>query len=380
MTISTSDARLVEVTNPSVLPAARGVDYSYSGPYFAVPSAHGPEWSTLVLHDSDPRYVAMAMWKITETDTHFPEEFRDGHHYGWNVANKDLLPVQSETPGFTPPEDVDSLPKLASDDLAVGDVFRWTLIDRDRNWWARMISRDDDNGDIQAEWVYPDDGSMPSGPRSFGQWSSASSVPTVRAAETATEPISEPPTESVDTTTDKGWASTLNVGDVFSWGLHVVWYRVTGKNADGINVERVAGIAVSESAFTYPFLVTFGKDNHTVIPAEVVQALGGDLDAAKREGRREAEREFEEWRQRATEIAHQYADDNSLCGEFDRCMEEVGLEPRNREYEVTVTEERTYTFTMTARDSDDAYNEARDRYTDLGYGEVTDVTVDVERA
>jgi hypothetical protein len=38
------------------------------------------------------------------------------------------------------------------------------------------------------------------------------------------------------------------------------------------------------------------------------------------------------------EVAHQYANDNSLCGEFDRCMEEIGLPTRvrDREFEVTV--------------------------------------------
>jgi hypothetical protein len=60
------------------------------------------------------------------------------------------------------------------------------------------------------------------------------------------------------------------------------------------------------------------------VPADVASAL----EQGRREGREQANREFEEWKARAEQIAHTYADENDLCSEFDRCMEEVGLSPR----------------------------------------------------
>ena len=54
------------------------------------------------------------------------------------------------------------------------------------------------------------------------------------------------------------------------------------------------------------------------------------------DGRREANATFDAWKARAEEIAHEYADRNELCSEFDRCMEEVGLSPRGgHTYDVT---------------------------------------------
>lgn len=57
-----------------------------------------------------------------------------------------------------------------------------------------------------------------------------------------------------------------------------------------------------------------------------------DTDQAYRrgvnDGRAAASREFDAWKARAEEIAHEYADNNDLCSEFDRCMEDVGLSPR----------------------------------------------------
>lgn len=84
--------------------------------------------------------------------------------------------------------------------------------------------------------------------------------------------------------------------------------------------------------------------------------------------------EFEAWKERATETAHSYADDNSLCGEFDRCMEEIGLRPRAREYEVEIVQR--YTITVEASDEDDAAEQARDQlsYSDPYETDVTDVS------
>ena len=77
------------------------------------------------------------------------------------------------------------------------------------------------------------------------------------------------------------------------------------------------------------------------------------------ESARRQAREFEAWKARATEIAHQYAEDNSLCGEFDRCMEDIGLEPRTRDYAVH------FTLYVSARDEDDAIDRAREDFAEL---------------
>lgn len=88
------------------------------------------------------------------------------------------------------------------------------------------------------------------------------------------------------------------------------------------------------------------------------------------DGRAAASREFDAWKARAEEIAHAYADDNGLCGEFDRCMEEVGLSPRERDYRVT----RVETYYVTARNEDDATERV-----DNGYEDADDTDWRVER-
>lgn len=55
----------------------------------------------------------------------------------------------------------------------------------------------------------------------------------------------------------------------------------------------------------------------------------------QREAREQASREFEAWKAQATATAHEYADENDLCSEFDRCMSEIGLPTRARTYDVT---------------------------------------------
>jgi hypothetical protein len=62
--------------------------------------------------------------------------------------------------------------------------------------------------------------------------------------------------------------------------------------------------------------------------------------------------EFEAWKRRASEIACEYADENNLCGEFERCMEDIGLEGRHREYVVS------FSLTVTARNDESATAEA----------------------
>lgn len=57
---------------------------------------------------------------------------------------------------------------------------------------------------------------------------------------------------------------------------------------------------------------------------------------ARQEQREEDRRAFEAWKERATETAHEYANNNSLCVEFDKCMRDIGLRGRERQYRVDV--------------------------------------------
>lgn len=143
----------------------------------------------------------------------------------------------------------------------------------------------------------------------------------------------------------------LQTGDVFSWGGEVVWFV---RKADGSDADIVGGWA---SAGGHP-------EEVEVIPAAVPLArLIGELagrptsiDAAELERLREANREFLRWRDRLVEDAHAYADENNLCSEFDRFMEEHDLPTRVKEFNVTIT------LTVEARDDDDAVERVSGNY------------------
>lgn len=84
-------------------------------------------------------------------------------------------------------------------------------------------------------------------------------------------------------------------------------------------------------------LATFLRDSGLSVqtsPETPAEPTSEALAAAKAEGRAEATAEFDRWKEFATETAHEYANDNDLCGEFDRCMTEIGLRPRQREFYV----------------------------------------------
>jgi hypothetical protein len=111
---------------------------------------------------------------------------------------------------------------------------------------------------------------------------------------------------------------------------------------------------------------TTALESVTMTRAEYDASLTRAREEGKREQRRTDVDEFERWKSNATEIAHSYADDNSLCSEFDRCMEEIGLEPRTREYVVE------FRMTVTARDADSAIEDAEEQassesWRSLGY-------------
>lgn len=110
-----------------------------------------------------------------------------------------------------------------------------------------------------------------------------------------------------------------------------------------------------------------------VLPVTFTQA---DVDRLVREARAAKDREFAAWKEEASRIACEYADENSLCGEFERCMEDIGLQGRNRDYEVTVT----FSLTVTARNEDEAEEEAASILRDDIYYRMSSADFDVEPA
>ena len=64
--------------------------------------------------------------------------------------------------------------------------------------------------------------------------------------------------------------------------------------------------------------------------------------------------ELEDFKTRVQEIGYRYADDNDLCSVFDRCMEEIGLPGRPREFTVCVDATVHVHVTVEASSEDDA--------------------------
>lgn len=125
------------------------------------------------------------------------------------------------------------------------------------------------------------------------------------------------------------------------------------------------------------FLVAAGLPDPTTshsgeTPAEAYHR--GEID-----GRMSAQREFEAWKARATETAHTYADNNSLCSEFDRCMEEIGLDPRIRSYRVDLDVSATASVYVDARNEEEAAELAEEMVSSdpRTYVDMTSLTLDV---
>jgi hypothetical protein len=119
----------------------------------------------------------------------------------------------------------------------------------------------------------------------------------------------------------------------------------------------------------------------TFTPEQVAARVAEAVREARQETRAALSREFESWKQTATEVAHRYADENSLCREFDRCMLEIGLEPRDsyrRDWEVTLT----LTVTVEATDEDEAEESAKESARSIlsGYSYADDLEIDVREA
>lgn len=99
-----------------------------------------------------------------------------------------------------------------------------------------------------------------------------------------------------------------------------------------------------------------------------VETLTRERDEA-RTARDTAVTDLASFKETVQTVGLQYAEDNDLCGIFDKCMEELGLEGRERGYDIPVRVDTTITVSVTAT----SRSKAEDAVTDelvrqvLGY-------------
>lgn len=137
--------------------------------------------------------------------------------------------------------------------------------------------------------------------------------------------------------------SDLAIGDTFSWGSHAEWYvRVANSGDDGMFKQYRSlrtGQVTGWGQGTWPEHVdllpspgdAMGRlmELESAVERHVQNAESYETQIANlRQNVSTMQSEFESWKQRATGIAHDYANNNSLCREFDRAMVAIGLPPR----------------------------------------------------
>ena len=255
-----------------------------------------------------------------------------------------------------------------------------------------------------------------SDPRSSGMWNGADVALSVGLDNPETyrawnvearfvESVEEFPTveeSPVDSPREVSTATDLRPGDVFRIGVTDTAYVVTGESRDGgrtlpiewapggrnnsladwrgpstpsvsvtlvpeseqtewaRNKSREVSPTVTESPEESP-VESSPEETVTLTAAELAERL----ESAKREGKREADVQFEEWKESANATAIEYANDNSLCSEFDRCMRDIGMMDRDewREHNAQeFTVEFTYSTTVMAYDSDEAIERASEEF------------------
>lgn len=148
---------------------------------------------------------------------------------------------------------------------------------------------------------------------------------------------------------------------------------VTVRNAAGQTQEWVRGALDLDSTTFVGWEDETPSQEATESPVTAEQVSGGtftqeDIDRAVREAREaarlEAERALEEFKETANARAVQYAEENSLCGQFERCMADIGLMGRE-EWREAHQREFNVRFIVTVRgvladNDEDASDKARD--------------------
>lgn len=161
------------------------------------------------------------------------------------------------------------------------------------------------------------------------------------------------------TFTAHGWSATRTTRPAEFWGEDSA-YRVFP--ADAIVVGGVAGPGPFSASRQYAVdrarEVLAGPSPDLAPDGETFTRE--DVDRAVRHAVAESNQRHQQWVEDLSEDARAWADENSLCSEFDRFMQEHGLEGRTREFEVRLT----YVVTVTASDRDDAVDVACEQVTD----------------
>lgn len=135
-------------------------------------------------------------------------------------------------------------------------------------------------------------------------------------------------------------------------------YRFMVTTIDAYNQSDHGGLA-SCSQDVRDALAAFFRDAGLTPPQPITDGQDQDdvtalVEQARAEERERLTRQFDEWKERANIVAIEYAENNDLCGEFERCMEEIGFRGRYAEYDVTVS----VTLRVRARNEDDAEDQA----------------------
>lgn len=186
-----------------------------------------------------------------------------------------------------------------------------------------------------------------------------------------------------DTTPDLSDAETRKALPVtVAYPVGSVWNHITyGQTPCRVTGHRDGDVLVSTPGDSAPRAWTRGAlDTHGTLvslptgeedPPETADTSSIDdaFERGKREGLAEAQARWDRWKEDATRTAHEYAEENSLCSEFDRCMSDIGLPTReDMQQEFTVT--YIYTTTVTARDEEEARESAQEEDY-ASYGEWT---------
>ena len=153
---------------------------------------------------------------------------------------------------------------------------------------------------------------------------------------------------------------------------------VTAREGDATQTVRMeTGLEAGQTGgFSRQWLTLMAPEEAVEAPETAPETFTReDVDRMVREAREAAKREadtaLEEFKEAANARAVEYAQDNGLCSEFERCMSDIGLLGRDEWREAHQTSYAVrfiVTVDVTADDADDAQSNAYDMlYNDLSY-------------
>ena len=158
--------------------------------------------------------------------------------------------------------------------------------------------------------------------------------------------------------------ATLPAGTVLTDADGRVWLTTVESEPTFLQSDSIAawtaareltGITLRPAFYSYLYGIEVHPDASTV--ASTVRQLAdmpSDAGTDWASMYRSAVNEHETFKSRVVEVGLDYAQRNNFCGEYDRCMAELGLPGRDRDFAVPVTIEHTFYVTVTAADCDTA--------------------------